>query len=363
MLIIYIISIIVILAGFVLLFLKLNEMSKPSEDKGLFQQQLEGIRSQLNMQMGQINEQISKQYSENHTIIQKVNTDVVQTLQNVDKNVNARLDNAAKAVSEVSKRLGEVYETTKNVQEIGKDIASLQEILRSPKMRGGLGELFLGDLLSQVLPSSRFELQYKFKSREIVDAVIFLKDLIVPIDSKFPLENFKKISESQTDQEKVTSKRQFVKDVKKHINDISQKYILPDEGTSDFALMYIPAENVYYEIIVKDEAVDDEKGLLKYALDKRIFPVSPNSFYGYLQTILLGLRGMKIEEQANEILRNISQLSIEFAKVEDTFQKMGTHLRNLYSNYEETEKKIGHFSAKLETLEEKNESPTELLPA
>ncbi|OGC22372.1 hypothetical protein A3J90_01660 [candidate division WOR-1 bacterium RIFOXYC2_FULL_37_10] len=333
---------------------RLTFADKSSNQDGI-QQQLEGFRNQVILQMGQVNEQIAKLYSDNQSILQKVNTDLTQTLQNVDKNVNSRLDNAAKVIGDVHRKLGEVHQATEQVKELSKDISSLQEILRSPKIRGGMGELFLSDLLGQVLPPSLYQEQYKFKSREAVDAVIILKDLLIPIDSKFPLENFKKISEAQTDLERLNAKKAFVRDVKKHISDIKKKYILPDEGTSDFGLMYIPAENVYYEIIIKDENLDEDKSVFKYALENKIFPVSPNSFYGYLQTILLGFRGMQIEERAQEILKNISQLQGDFVKVLDDFTKMGTHLKNMTSAYESTEKRMGKFETKLDSLEEKQE--------
>lgn len=310
------------------------------------QQQMEGIR-----------QQITRLYSDNQTILQKVNTDLTQTLQNVDKNVNARLDNAAKVIGDVHRKLGEVHETTKQVQEIGKDISSLQDILKAPKLRGGMGELFLGDLLKQVLPPSRYQEQYRFKSGEKVDAVILLKESMVPVDSKFPLENFKRVVEAKDEASKISAKKQFVRDVKKHIDDIQRKYILPDEGTFDFALMYIMAENVYYEIIIKDEDLGDEKSVFKYAIDNRVIPVSPNSFYGYLQTILLGLRGMHVEEQAQEILKNLARLEGDFDRVMNDFTTMGKHIKDMFSKYEDTEKRLIKFGDKLESMTEKAEVP------
>jgi DNA recombination protein RmuC len=349
--VISILSAALILAVVLLVLSKLNKLEQKNSSIEFVQKEMEGFRQQVTTQVGQISQQVNKLYSDN-----------LQTLQNVDRNVNARLDNAAKVISDVHRRLGEVHETSKQVQEVGKDIASLQEILKAPKIRGGMGELLLSDLLKQILPSAHYQLQYRFKSREIVDAVILLKDLIIPIDSKFPLENFKKIVEAKTDSERNSARRMFVRDIKKHIDDIRSKYILPDEGTANFALMYIPAENVYYEIIVKDENLDAEKGVFKYSLENRIFPVSPNSFYGYLQTILFGLRGMRIEEQAQEILRNIARLEGDFSRVIEDFQKMGTHLKNLSGSYDATDKRLGKFGDKLQSLETKHEalSPAKL---
>lgn len=341
-----IISIITLLAvGFLMIRIS-RQTNAPQNDKTveIMQKQMEEIRGS-----------ITKLYSDNQNILQRVNTDFTQTLQNLDKNTNVRLDNAAKAIKDVYGRLGEVQQSTKQVNEVAKDIASLQEILRAPKIRGGMGELFLSDLLKQVLPPSRYKLQYRFKSREAVDAVILLKDSMVPVDSKFPLENFKKVMEARDESTKLTAKKQFIRDVKKHIDAIRQKYILPDEGTFDFALMYVPAENVYYEIIIKDENLDDDKSVFKYAIDNKVIPVSPNSFYGYLQTILMGLRGMRIEEQAQEILQNIARLEGDFNRIMEDFQKMGTHLKNLSGSYDSTEKRLSKFEDKLESLEQKQE--------
>src|SRR3989339_1701430 len=343
---------IITLVAVAFLIVKLNQPAAKQEDNksiDLIQKQMEEIRGS-----------VTKLYADNQTIIQKVNTDFTQTIQNLDKNTNSRLDNAAKAIKDVYGRLGEVAESTKQVNEVAKDISSLQEILRAPKIRGGMGELFLSDLLKQVLPASRYQLQYYFKSREAVDAVIVLKEGMVPVDSKFPLENFKKIMGSEDEVQKIAAKKQFIKDVKKHIDAICNKYILPDEGTFDFALMYIPAENVYYETIIKDENLDDGKSLFQYAIEKRVLPVSPNSFYAYLQTILLGLRGMKIEAQAQDILRNLGRLAGDYGKVTEDFSKMGTHLKNLTAAYDNTDKRIGRFGDKLESLEEKETTPLTL---
>ena len=307
-------------------------------------------------QNNQAIDMVQKQMEELRGSINRLYPDLTNTLQNVDKNVNSRLDNAAKVIGDVQRQLGEVHAATKQVQESQKDISSLQEILRAPKIRGGMGELFLSDLLKQVLPISHYREQYRFKNGAIVDAVIILKEKMVPIDSKFPLENFKKVQEAKDDTAKLAGKKQFVRDVKKHIDDISRKYILPDEGTFDFALMYVMAENVYYEMIIKDEDLGDDKSIFKYAIDNKVIPVSPNSFYGYLQTILLGLRGMRIEAQAQEILSNLNRLEGDFERVMNDFSTMGKHLKDLFSKYEDTEKRLTKFGDKLGSLEEKKET-------
>jgi DNA recombination protein RmuC len=213
-------------------------------------------------------------------------------------------------------------------------------------LRGGLGEFFLEDLLAQTLPANHFTMQHAFSSGEKVDAAIRLGSSLVPVDAKFPLENFKRILEAGSDDEQGRAKRQFAADVRKHIDAIAAKYILPDEGTYDFALMYIPAENVYYETIIKDEALGD-RNLSQYALSKRVIPVSPNSFYAYLQAIVLGLKGMRIEERATEILHYLSRLQGDFAKFRDDFAVLGKHLGHAHASFQASEKRLEKFAQKL----------------
>jgi DNA recombination protein RmuC len=273
-----------------------------------------------------------------------------EVLQKTQQGLGERLDNAARVVGNVQKSLGSLEEANRKIYEVGKDISSLQEILRAPKLRGGLGEFFLGDLLSQILPPDHFATQFSFRSGEKVDAVIKLGGSFVPVDSKFPLENFKRILEGATEDEKNRAKRQFVADVKKHIDAIATKYILPDEGTYDFALMYIPAENVYYETIIKDDSVGD-RSLSQYALSKRVIPVSPNSFYAYLQAIVLGLKGMKVEERAKEIIQYLSRLEGDFCRFQEEFNLVGRHLGHAQSSFQNAEKRLEQFGQKLLTAD------------
>jgi DNA recombination protein RmuC len=179
-----------------------------------------------------------------------------------------------------------------------------------------------------------------------VDAVIRLGNSLVPVDAKFPLENFKRVREAVTDDDRLRARRLFVADVKKHVDAIAGKYILPDEGTYDFALMYIPAENVYYETIIKDDGWG-EKNLSHYALSKRVIPVSPNSFYAYLQAIVLGLKGMRIEDRAKEIIQYLSRLQGDFARFRDDFALIGKHMGHAESSYQNAERRLDQFAQKL----------------
>ncbi len=283
---------------------------------------------------------VNQQIAGGRQLVAALQGQVVQTLDGTHRAMDERLDGAARVIQSVQQQLGQLGERTERLTEIGKDIASLQNILRSPKLRGNLGELFLGDLLAQILPPDHFRLQYTFKGGETVDAVVTLKAGIVPVDAKFPLENFQRIVRAQSEDEKKPARRAFIQDVKKHIDAIAKKYIRPDEGTFDFALMYIPAENVYYETIIKDDDLNGEGALFEYALKRRVIPVSPNSFYAYLQTVLLGLKGMRIEESAREVINQLSRVHTEFERFAESFRLVGIHLDNARAKYEEARARL-----------------------
>ncbi len=302
---------------------------KPDQSLLLLQQQLNAMQQRLDA----FGETVSK------------------NLQDSTAQMNTRLDRAAQVVGDLREKVGQIHE-------VGKAAAELVNILRAPKLRGGMGELFLGDLLAQILPPEHYHLQHRFKSGEAVDAAIMIGQRLVPVDAKFPYENFKRVIEAPTESERVAARKQFLRDVKKHVDAIATKYILPDEGTYDFALMYVPAENVYYETIIK-EGDGEEHQLFGYALQKRVIPVSPNSFYAYLQTILLGLRGMKVEERAHEILDALSRLRGDFEKLEENFRVLGKHLTNASSTYTDTEKSMTRFDAKLSQVEQPGLPPPE----
>jgi len=231
-----------------------------------------------------------------------------QRLEKQGESFNQRLDNAAKVISGVQRNIGEF-------SEIGRGMKDLQQFLASPKLRGNIGEQVLKELLKQFLPQESFNLQYTFKSGEKVDAAIKTSAGIIPVDSKFPMENFRKMQEDKT------YAKTFESDVKKHIDDISRKYILTDEGTLDYALMYIPSEAVYYEIV-------NNQTLFDYAQSKRILPVSPTTFYAYIKAILMSFEGQKIEKQAQEILSSLRAIKKDYGKVEENLGTLQKHLVN-----------------------------------
>jgi DNA recombination protein RmuC len=299
----------------------------------LMNQQLSSLSGQVTSQLNSIASQVSEQVGTGMGLVQKAS------------------QHFGDRVQEVQSRLAQLDEANKRILEVGRSIASLQEILRAPKIRGGLGEFLLGDLLAQIMPAEYFTLQHSFKSGERVDAVIRLSQGLVPVDAKFPLENFQKGLLAEDDGAKKSFLKLFAADVKKHVEAIASKYILPHEGTCDFALMYIPAENVYYEAFIKDEALGEGKSLREYAFVKHVVPVSPNSFYAYLHTILLGLRGMKVEESARQILRDLGGLRGQLDKFQEEFRKLGKHLEQSKGSYDSSQRQLDKFSDKLAAVE------------
>ncbi len=320
---------IILLFIFLIVALFVYLIIKNSEALGLMQKHVDNLTNQVNQQLQGITMQ----------------------LQSTTGQIGNRLDKTTQIVKDVGESLGRVSEATKQLYEVGKDISSLQDLLRAPKFRGEFGEFLLESLLSQILTPEFYRLNYGFKDGTKVEAVICLGDKVVPVDAKFPLDSFKRIIESESEEEKQVWRKDFIRKVKEKIDQIS-KYIKPDEGTYDFALMYIPAENVYYETIIRDESFGGENSILGFALEKRVIPVSPNSFLAYLYAIASGLKGLKIEERAHDILIRLNSLVLELNKFKEDFETLGMHLNRAKNKYEEADKQLSRFDNKLSSLNE-----------
>jgi DNA recombination protein RmuC len=232
--------------------------------------------------------------------------------------------------------------------EQGRGITELQNILHAPKLRGNWGEVQLGAMLAQVLSKNQFSMQHSFKNGDICDAMILLQDgLKLSVDSKFSLENFRKIFSTRDSREATGFKKTFYADVKRRIDEISDKYIRPEEGTLSIALMFIPAESVYYYAFVEDK---EETGLRQYAFQKKVVPVSPGSLYAYLEIIQFGLRGLEIEKGAQQIQQNLLGLNIDFGQLEESYNKAQKQLHYAQKNLEEGERWVQSVKGKLASL-------------
>lgn len=251
--------------------------------------------------------------------------------------MHSRLDNAARVINAVNKELGQV-------QEIGRSMRDLQQFLQSPKLRGNIGEQVLRDLLAQNFPQAYFEMQYKFKTGEVVDALLKTDNGFIGIDAKFPLVNFDQLVRANTETDQLNYRKLFQRDVKKHIADIAKKYILPEEGTVNFALMYIPSEAIYYEII-RD---DDE--LMPYAQVNKILLVSPNSFYYFLKVLLIGMQGKKIEEQAKAILTSLQGIQKDSDKFARELEVLTTHLTNAKAALDRVSNQYQQLDTKIDQI-------------
>ena len=258
-------------------------------------------------------------------------------------NINQQLASTEKVITDVHQRLGALSEAARNMQEIGKDISSLQEILQAPKLRGNLGEYLLEDLLKQILPLDNYAMKHSFRNGSQVDAVIRLGGSIIPIDSKFPLESFQRLRQAEAPADKAKAKRDLIRSVKARIDEIADKYINPDEGTYDFALMYVPAENVFYEMIVTDELTERSYEIFHYAVQKHVIPVSPNSFYSYLMAIAYGLRGFRIERQAKTIIGELAKVRDAFAAYAEDFTLLGKHVKYAAVKFDDCQRRVDRF--------------------
>jgi len=263
-----------------------------------------------------------------HEALRGTSSDVTKALAENTRQLNVRLDNAAKVIGDVQKNLGEM-------SEVGRGLKSLQEFLQSPKLRGGIGEEIMSQTIGQTFPKNAFHLQYQFKSGAKVDAVLKTDAGLLCIDSKFPLENFEAMAKGHD-----AAKKDFLSDVKKHVSDISKKYILPEEGTMDFALMYIPSEPIYYEVVNTPE-------LMKFARTSRVYPVSPSTFYAHLQVLLVSFQGKELEAKSREVFRLLRAIQKDYGQVEENLNTLGRHLTNAHNQMGNVSQTFGSLGQKL----------------
>ena len=316
--------------GFVFLFIFLNRKLNQNTSDAALLEWLKTMQKTIDVNNRTINEAMRMQ-----------SNDMTKTLQENTRQLNQRLDKAAAVIREVGVEVGQM-------SEIGRSMKELQDFLKSPKLRGNIGEQVLNDLIGQMFPKQSFFLQYQFASGEKVDAAIKTDGGLLCIDAKFPMENFQKMVKASEADRKIFEK-EYIRDVKKHIEAISKKYILPSEGTMDFALMYLPSEAVFYDVVNQDE-------IMNFAKKNRIYIVSPSTLYAHLQTILLSFEGKRIESRSKEVFKLLRGLQTDYEKIDDNLSVLGKHLTNASAQFSNLSSSFASFGNKLQTTKQIEES-------
>jgi DNA recombination protein RmuC len=270
-------------------------------------------------------------------------------LDETTKSLNERLDKAASyiatSMSAVTKTMGDVGRELGGIQEIGQNLKRFQEILNAPKLRGNLGEQILGDSLAQMFPREHFVLQYKFRGGETVDAIVKTEGGLIPIDSKFPLEAWRRSEQEEEEKASEQAMREFRRAVKKHIDDIRKRYILPEEGTVDFAVMYVPSEALYYDVVLASEE------LMEYAHRQKVLLVAPNAFFQFLRVVLMGLERGRIAKEAMRVWEHLKGLQQDLSTFSDQLGLVDRHLTNAKNAMDTTQTKFAKLHARVEQVE------------
>lgn len=318
--IILIIIAVALFTALLFLYNKLKELQKPKGDENLF--------VLLQSQIQDLGRQMEKKIGDNHQAMNVHQTNMHQAIQ-------GQFGQSAKIIAEVTEKLTKLDETNKQIMGFADQLQDLENILQNPKHRGILGEYYLENVLKNVLPPGSYQMQYKFENGDIVDAVVFVKEKVIPIDSKFSLENYNRAVSEKDPQRKLELEALFKADLKNRINETS-KYIKPKEGTMDFAFMFIPSEGIYYDLLVNQvgNLKTNTQDLIEYAFkEKHVVIVSPTSFLAYLQTVLQGLRAMQIEESAKEIRQRVEELNKHLLAYDEYLKKLGANLSTTVNSY------------------------------
>ena len=323
--------------------------------------QIQSVTNQVNATTTQLNQKLDNSIFSLSTQVTQAISDMIKVvnanLQNVTQQVgqstgqvNQRLDNAARIISDLQKQIGELSEKSESIKNIGQSISRLEDLFKVQQFRGGLGEIMLEKMITEILPSEHYQFQYQFRNGKRVDAIVKMSDRILPIDSKFPLDNYKKMIEAKDENERKKIRAEFIKDVKKRTDEIAQSYIQPDENTFDFAIMYIPAEAIYYEIITDSE-------IWGYMIGKKVIPTSPSVLYAQLIVFNMGFRTIQFEKNIRQIIDSLSKLVSEFDGISNEFSTLGRHLNNAKSKYDEIDKKLSQFGNSFKQLTNQGSMP------
>lgn len=317
--------VVLIFAVGVVIYLLITKKDSSTDHTQILKQDIIGLQQLISQTQAHMGDRIDKNNSAMQASLQK------------------QISESSKLITDVTERLTKLDETNKRVVDVADELKTLQNVLQNPKQRGVLGEYYLLTVLENVLPKDRYKMQYKFKDGEIVDAIIKLeKNKILPIDSKFSLENYNRLIEEKDKVKKEALIKQFKQDLKNRIDETS-KYVRPDEGTMDFAFMFIPSEAIYNDLLINKIGLADtsSRDLIEYAFrDKQVIIVSPTTFMAYLQTVMQGLRSLQIEDQAKEIQKRVGQLGKHIKTYEQFMNKLGNSLGTTVNHYNNAHKEL-----------------------
>lgn len=321
----------VVIAGFaIIIFILTQKLSNQGDSQAT--SLLKTDLDNLNKGVGELKESLQE----------NINRKLADSQAQMTASMQKQFSQSAKIIADVTSRLTKLDETNKRVVDVADELKTLQNVLQNPKQRGGVGEYYLQTVLENVLPPNNFKLQYAFKDGEIVDAAVFIDKKILPVDSKFSLENYNRLVDEKDKAKRETLVKAFKADLKNRIDETS-KYIRPAEDTMDFAFMFIPSEAIYYDLLVNKVGSTNTsaRDLLEYAFkDKGVIIVSPTTFLAYLQTVLQGLRSLQIEEQAKEIQKRVGELGRHIGTYESFMQKLGNSLGTTVNHYNNAHKEL-----------------------
>ena len=306
-------------------------------DHVLLENQAEGFETEPGDAAGLMAELMEAIRAGNRSMLQQVSAldqRLNQRLDAVQQSVANSLSATSYTIGKVGEKLGSLNAATERIIQAGRDVSSLKDVLQPPKLRGGFGELLLEQLVKQVLSEHQYSMQHRFDDGTVVDLVIHSPQGLIPVDSKFPLESFRRLLQAETDDDRGRLRKAFVKDVKVRIDEVA-KYIRPDKGTLDFALMYVPAENVYYETIAGTE----DHSPMSYALEQQVHICSPNTFHAFLQVVLRGFRGLNVEQEAKQIMERLAHVRREFGEFNRDLEVLGTHIYHAVRKYDELDRR------------------------
>lgn len=353
MITVLLVLLVIVVIGFGLVIFMLNQKLgsiKDDSSTGLIKQDLTNLSSGIEQLKDSLNATVNQRLDKNQTMMRD--------------SMQKQFSESAKIIAEVNQRLTKLDETNRRVVDVADELKMLQNILQNPKQRGGLGEYYLDTVLGNVLPPNGYQTQYKFKDGEIVDAVIILdKNRILPIDSKFTLENYNRLIEEKDKTKKEVFVKAFKSDLKNRIDETA-KYIRPSEGTLDYAFMFIPSEAIYYDLLVNNVGATStsSRDLIEYAfIDKKVIIVSPTTLLAYLQTVLQGLRSLQIEEQAKDIQKRVGELGKHIAAHEGFMQRLGNSLGTTVGHFNNAHKELKKMDKDVVKIAGTNEAVDPLL--